>query len=77
MIQNFDKIFKKGVYIFSTLIISEYLLSEEIELHNLISVKMYIQDMDHYSQLNAQYIKYFAVNPPVRTVVEVSCWNIF
>ncbi|KAK7073490.1 hypothetical protein SK128_019022 [Halocaridina rubra] len=42
-----------------------------MELRNIVSVKMYVQDMNNYAQLNAQYIQYFSINPPVRVCVEV------
>lgn len=51
--------------------LKECLLGEELELHHLVCVKMYVQDINDYVQLNAQYIKYFSVNPPVRVCVEV------
>lgn len=50
--------------------LKECLLTKDMELNDIISVKMYINDMHQYAQLNAQYIKYFTVNPPVRFVVE-------
>ncbi|XP_069165246.1 uncharacterized protein [Procambarus clarkii] len=51
--------------------LKECLLGEEMELHHLVCVKMYVQDINDYVQLNAQYIKYFSSNPPVRVCVEV------
>ncbi|KAK3883105.1 hypothetical protein Pcinc_012559 [Petrolisthes cinctipes] len=51
--------------------LKEYLLVEEMELRHLVCVKMYVQDMNEYVQLNNQYIKHFSVNPPVRVCVEV------
>ncbi|KAK4302740.1 hypothetical protein Pmani_025189 [Petrolisthes manimaculis] len=51
--------------------LKEYLLGEEMELRHLVCVKMYVQDMNEYVQLNNQYIKHFSVNPPVRVCVEV------
>ncbi|XP_068232822.1 uncharacterized protein [Palaemon carinicauda] len=50
--------------------LKECLVSNDMELNSIISIKMYIHDMCDYEQLNAQYIKYFTVNPPVRCVVE-------
>ncbi|XP_047475310.1 diphthine--ammonia ligase-like isoform X1 [Penaeus chinensis] len=55
--------------------LKESLQDEEMELHHLISVKMYVQDMNDYVQLNSQYIKHFSVSPPVRVCVEVPLSN--
>lgn len=44
-------------------------------LRHVVSVKMYVQDMGDYVQLNNQYIRHFSLNPPVRVCVEVgSCF---
>lgn len=40
-------------------------------LRHVVSVKMYVQDMGDYVQLNNQYIRHFSLNPPVRVCVEV------
>lgn len=40
-------------------------------VRHVVSVKMYVQDMSDYVQLNNQYIRHFSVNPPVRVCVEV------
>ncbi|XP_071549969.1 uncharacterized protein [Panulirus ornatus] len=51
--------------------VKECLLGEEMGLHHLVSVKMYVQNINDYVPLNAQYIRHFSVNPPVRVCVEV------
>ncbi|KAG0712640.1 Diphthine--ammonia ligase [Chionoecetes opilio] len=51
--------------------LKELLTGEDMAMRHVTSVKMYVQDMNDYMQLNNQYIRHFSVNPPVRVCVEV------
>ncbi|XP_045107874.1 diphthine--ammonia ligase-like [Portunus trituberculatus] len=51
--------------------LKELLAGEDMAVRHVVSVKMYVQDMSDYAQLNNQYIRHFSVNPPVRVCVEV------
>ncbi|KAK8379049.1 hypothetical protein O3P69_009651 [Scylla paramamosain] len=51
--------------------LKELLAGEDMAVRHVVSVKMYVQDMTDYAQLNNQYIRHFSVNPPVRVCVEV------
>lgn len=53
------------------LFLAELLAGEDMALRHVVSVKMYVQDMGDYVQLNNQYIRHFSLNPPVRVCVEV------
>lgn len=43
-----------------------------MSLADLISICMYVSDMDDYAQYNAEYNEFFESQPPVRVCVEAS-----
>lgn len=43
-----------------------------ISIENIIKITVYLKDMNHFSEMNEVYKKYFPQNPPARTCIEVS-----
>jgi len=39
---------------------------------NVVKCSIFIQDMNHFAQINGVYGQYFTVNPPARETVEVA-----
>jgi len=46
-----------------------FLSSQERSLKNILKVKMYVDSMASYAEMNSQYVTYFGLNPPVRVCV--------
>ncbi|CAL4075709.1 unnamed protein product, partial [Meganyctiphanes norvegica] len=51
--------------------LKESLATGELDVRHLVSVRMYVQNMNEYAALNSQYIKHFGHNPPVRVCTQV------
>lgn len=47
------------------------LLNKGLELAHIVSVKMFVKNMEDYSLYNKDYSQYFSINPPTRTCVQV------
>ena len=43
-----------------------------LTLANVVKVTVFIRDMEEFANINEVYTRYFAENPPARSVVEVS-----
>ena len=41
-------------------------------LDNVIKTTVFLKDMNDFTAMNEEYAKYFSVNPPARSTVEVS-----
>ena len=50
-----------------------YILKEAgYSFEQVVKCSIFIQDMNHFSQINGVYGQYFTVNPPARETVEVA-----
>ena len=43
-----------------------------LSLGDVVKTTVFLKDMDHFARMNETYSKYFAVNPPARSTVEVA-----
>jgi 2-iminobutanoate/2-iminopropanoate deaminase len=52
--------------------ITAILEGEGLTLENVVKTTIFLQDMNQFSQVNEEYGRFFSVNPPARSTVEVS-----
>jgi 2-iminobutanoate/2-iminopropanoate deaminase len=43
-----------------------------LSLGDIVKTTVFLKNMDHFARMNETYSKYFAVNPPARSTVEVA-----
>ncbi|MHA1948974.1 MAG: RidA family protein [Candidatus Thorarchaeota archaeon] len=52
--------------------ISEVLVAGGSALNKVVKVSVFLKDMDKFKEMNSEYSKWFSVNPPARTTVQVA-----
>ena len=53
-------------------VVSGLLSDDGLSFSNVTGLRLYLGDMSRYSEVNAEYLKRFTVNPPARLCVEVA-----
>lgn len=48
------------------------LKASDMDLENVVSVTVYLSDLNNYKKFNSIYAEYFKANPPARATVEVA-----
>jgi len=52
--------------------IDALLASQNLTAENVIKATVFLKDMNDFSTVNGEYAKFFIVNPPARSCIEVS-----
>ncbi len=52
--------------------ISEVLIAGGSALEKVVKVTVFLKDMNDFNEMNTEYKKWFPVNPPARTTVQVA-----
>lgn len=52
--------------------ISEVLIAAGSALEQVVKVTVFLKDMNNFNEMNAEYQRWFPVNPPARTTVQIA-----